>query len=151
MRFNSDNSQFVIVDSFERKNLYGFSVVPVLLLSIFQSAYLQNQQSLLSFAWLFQSHFCASYRHNGYCVLWSDIVLQNLHPAMPDHRLHRYEVLHNKLSGLEVLPVDCSFDMVFLINYFFSDDTVKNILFLITWYSLIQLQLSHRPLLAGLY
>lgn len=27
---------------------------------------------------------------------------------MPDHRLHRYEVLHNKLSGLEVLPVDCN-------------------------------------------
>ena len=27
---------------------------------------------------------------------------------MPDHRLHRYEVLHNKLSGLEELPVDCN-------------------------------------------
>ena len=27
---------------------------------------------------------------------------------MPDHRLHRYEVLHNRLSGLEVLPVDCN-------------------------------------------
>ena len=54
----------------------GFSVVPALLLSIFQSAYLQNQQSLLSFAWLFQSHFYASFRHNGYCVLWSGIVLQ---------------------------------------------------------------------------
>ena len=44
----------------------GFSVVPVLLLSIFQSAYLQNQQSLLSFAWSFQSHFYALHRRNGY-------------------------------------------------------------------------------------
>ena len=24
------------------------------------------------------------------------------------HIFHRYEVLHNKLSGLEVLPVDCN-------------------------------------------